>query len=172
MDICKEMVDLERELKADMYGISYSKELVEDSFQDAYIKIHNYVENGREFYGNKQSVKALLKFTCRNILLDKLRKKSREKVVYTDESRVLIDYNIPDENFEEPETDYDDPTIKNKLNRAFKKMTHDTYMTYVLRRKGMKFKDIAYLTDTSLNTALGRMRYATLKIQDEFDLQI
>lgn len=168
MDICKKFIELEKDLKLDMHNVSNDKELIKDSYQDAFIKVQKYVNGGREFYGNDASIKSLLKLTCRNILLDKLRKLQREKVIFTDQTYSYIDYATPEDSFIEMEQGADDPLITKKLNSAFSNMTHDTYMTYRLRQKGMKFKDIAYLTDTSLNTALGRMRYAQIKIENEF----
>jgi RNA polymerase sigma factor (sigma-70 family) len=169
MDICKKLIELESELKSDMLHISKDKDIVADSYQDAYIKIHKYVDKGREFYGNNASVKSLLKLTCRNILIDKLRKIQRDKTDYIDNTYTFIDYHTPEDSFEEMEQTADDPFITKKLSDAFSNMSHDTYMTYRLRQKGIKFKDIAYLTDTSLNTALGRMRYAQIKIENEFN---
>ena len=169
MDICKKLIDFEEELKIDMAHVSADRELILDSFQDAYEKIHKYVDKGKEFYGNDASVKSLLKLTCRNILIDKLRKIQRDKIDYTDKPYDFIDYHTPEDDFMEMEQSTDDPYITKKLIDAFSNMSHDTYMTYRLRQKGIKFKDIAYLTDTSLNTALGRMRYAQIKIENEFN---
>jgi RNA polymerase sigma-70 factor (ECF subfamily) len=169
MDICKKLIEFESELKEDMRYVSTDPELVSDSYQDAYIKVHKYVDKGKEFYGNDASIKSLLKLTCRNILIDKLRKIQKDKILYTDETYSFIDYHTPEDSFVEMEQTADDPFITKKLNSAFSNMSHDTYMTYRLRQKGIKFKDVAYLTDTSLNTALGRMRYAQIKIENEFN---
>ena len=168
MDIRKKLIEFEKDIKIDMFNISDDKELILDSYQDAYIKIDKYVKMGKEFYGNDASIKALLKLTCRNILLDKLRRQQRANVLYTDETYSMVDYWTPEDSFIEIEQAADVPFITKKLNDAFSKMKHETYMTYKLRQKGMKFKDIAYLTDTSVNTALGRMRYAQIKIENEF----
>jgi RNA polymerase sigma-70 factor (ECF subfamily) len=171
MDIRSKLIEFETILKEYMSNITHDKTLVDDSYQDAYLKIDKYVKNGREFYGNDASIKNLLKLTCRNILVDKLRRIQRDKVDCVDDySYAFIDYMTPEESMIEFEDVIDDPSITKKLNSAFNNMSHDTYMTYRLRQKGIKFKDIAYLTDTSLNTALGRMRYAQIKIENEFKL--
>ena len=170
MDICNKLIELELDLKTYLAHITRDKELIEDSYQDAYIKIHKYVDQGREFYGNDASIKNLLKLTCRNILVDKLRQIQRDKTdSMEDYSYSFIDYKTPEDDMIEMEQVADEPFINKKLVDAFSNMSHDTYMTYRLRQKGIKFKDIAYLTDTSLNTALGRMRYAQIKIENEFN---
>jgi RNA polymerase sigma-70 factor (ECF subfamily) len=170
MDIRQELIELESLLKSDMMGIVNDEPLVCDSYQDAYIKIDGYVKRGRAFYGNKASVKALLKMTCRNILLDKLRKRQRDRIEYTDKPYHTIDWAMPDDETLENEDCFDDPEINKVVESAFNKMNKDAYMTYKLRQKGLKFKDIAYLTDVGINTAIGRMRYAKEAIINEFKL--
>ena len=86
-----------------------------------------------------------------------------------DNSYTFIDYHTPEDDFDEIDQLIDEPIINKKLKNAFSNMSHEIYMTYRLRQKGIKFKDIAYLTDTSLNTALGRMRYAQIRIENEFN---
>ena len=63
MDICNKLIEFEDVLKTYMTHITKDKNLVDDSYQDAYEKIHNYVDKGREFYGNDASIKNLLKLT-------------------------------------------------------------------------------------------------------------
>jgi RNA polymerase sigma-70 factor (ECF subfamily) len=170
MDIRQELIDLELELKSDMMMIVSDNDMVCDSYQDAYIKIDGYLKRGREFYGNKASMKALLKMTCRNILLDKLRKKQRERLEFTDNPYPTVDWAMPDDDALEDEMAFNDPEINKTLDSAFNKMNKNAYMTYKLRQKGLKFKDIAYLTDVGINTAIGRMRYAKEAIINEFKL--
>ena len=170
MDICKKLVEFEDELKADMRYISDDNDLVDDSYQDAYIKLHRYTEKRREFYGNEASIKSLLKLVCKNILIDRLRKIQRDKLDPIDNSYTFIDYATPEDDFIQTEQSFDDPYVTKKLDDAFSNMSHEMYMTYKLRQKGIRFKDIAYLTDTPLNTTLGRMRYAKIRIENEFKL--
>lgn len=168
MDILKQLIDLEGELKAFLHAIHNNKEMVEDSYQDAYIKMDRYVKEGRIFHGNEASIKSLLKLACKNILLDKLRKDQRSKISYTDKTYDAIDWEMPDDYVIRAEQSIKDPDINKKLKKALKSMSPEIYMTYMLRMKGIKFKDIAYLTDTNINTALGRMRYAMLRVEGEF----
>ena len=170
MNICEKFIEFEDELKSDLFQVSKNKELVSDSYQDAYIKIQNYVDNGREFYGDEKSIKSLFKFTCRNVLIDIIRKENRRNIIYADKSYGFIDYDTPDDKLIEMEELAKTPEVNKKLKKAFSNMTNDIYMTYILRRKGIKFKDIAYLMDTSISTALGRMRYAKSRIKEEFKL--
>jgi DNA-directed RNA polymerase specialized sigma24 family protein len=168
MDICKKLIEFEDELKADMKYLSNDNDLILDSFQDAYIKLHGYGEKRKKFYGTDASIKSLLKFVCKNILIDKLRKIQRDKIDPIDNTYTFIDYNTPEDYLIENEQALDDPYVAKKLNDAFSKMSHEMYMTYKLRQKGIRFKDIAYLTDTSMSTSLGRNRHARIRIENEF----
>ena len=169
MDICKKLIEFEDDLKTDMSYVCSDFELINDSYQDAYIKLHTYSVKRRKFYGTDKSIKSLLRFVCNNILIDKLRKIHRDKVEYTDSNYDFIDFKTPEDSFIEIEQSIDDPYVTKKLNNAFNDMTHDMYMTYKLRQKGISFKDIAYLTNATVATSSGRMRKARLRIEGEFN---
>lgn len=159
---------MERDLKHEMRSIVFDEEMVNDAYQDAFIKLKKYQEDGNEIYGNRAGMRALFRMTCRNILLDMLRKKQRAKTFVSDDVYSAIDFATPEDELIEVERASQDPAVNKKLERAFKNMNHETFMTYKLRMKGIKFKDIAYLTDCGINTALGRFRYAAQKIENEF----
>ena len=170
MDICKKLIELESELKDDMTYISKDKSLIDDSYQDAYIKLQRYSDERKEFYGTEKSIKSLLKFVCKNILIDKLRKAQRDKVDYVDDINPYIDHQKDDDDINEVYQHINNPYVTKKLQNAFNNMSHEMYMTYKLRQKGLNFNSIAYLTDTTRNTALQRMRYARIKVEKEFKL--
>ena len=171
MDICKKIIELEVELKANMRTVCNDDALVNDSYQDAYIKFHNYGKKRKKFYGTHASIKSLLILSCRNILIDKLRQIKKEASYPIEHAYSFVDYSMPDDDLIQAEQSLDDPFINKKLNDAFNNMTHMTHMTYQLRKKGFSFKDIAYLTDSSRNTSLARFRYAKIKIENEFKLK-
>jgi len=111
----------------------------------------------------------MLRFMCKNIVIDKYRSNQRGKVIYTDKTYSVEDSDTPQEWLEAIEQEPQQEEFNKRLQEAFKLMNKDTYMTYKLRMKGLKFKEIAYLTDCGINTALGRMRYAVLKIEEVFN---
>ena len=73
------------------------------------------------------------------------------------------------------ENNIEDDMIKRQIQKDIRKMiTHlpdDQREVVILRHyAGLSFKEIAEITDVSINTALGRMRYALInlrKIMDE-----
>ena len=73
------------------------------------------------------------------------------------------------------EDNVEDDMIKRQIQKDIRKMiTHlpdDQREVVILRHyAGLSFKEIAEITDVSINTALGRMRYALInlrKIMDE-----
>jgi RNA polymerase sigma factor (sigma-70 family) len=169
MDIEKIFLARESELKAEIAKYTNCPDIVDDTYQEAYLKVYKYKVDGRKFYGTENSIRYLLRIMVRNMMLDKKRRKTTSREVTTDKSIEVRDSVNPEKLMIDVEEELDHNYVNKKLNKAFKKMTHDTYMTYKLRMKGFKFKDIAYLTDTGLNTAQGRMRYAIDKIESEFN---
>ena len=170
MDVIKIFLDQEEDLKLYMYCYTSDTQVVDDTYQEAYLKLHKYVnDDKRKFYGNENSVKSLLQFMVRNMILDKHRKNNTARLSYTDESYDMVDYKLPDDDVDRAVQLEHQKIINKKLSDAFNNMNKDVYMTYKLRIKGFKFKDIAYLTDTTTGTAIARMRYATRRIEREFN---
>jgi RNA polymerase sigma-70 factor (ECF subfamily) len=162
-------LDMYDDLRFEMFSITNDEDLVDDTYQNAYLRIHRYKKKKKQFYGNETSIKSLLRQMVRNLILDEMRINTRSKIIYTDETYMMTYNETPESKMITEEQARDQEHINKTLNDAFKLMTHDTYMTYKLRMKGVKFKEIAYLTDCGINTALGRMRYATLKIEEAFE---
>ena len=165
----KMFLSMEEELRLEMFRYTNDSTVVDDAYQDAYLKIHKYKKKRKKWYGNEASIKAMLRFMCKNIVIDKYRSNQRGKVIYTDKTYSVEDSDTPQEWLETIEQEPQQEEFNKRLQEAFKLMNKDTYMTYKLRMKGLKFKEIAYLTDCGINTALGRMRYAVLKIEEVFN---
>jgi RNA polymerase sigma-70 factor (ECF subfamily) len=107
-----------------------------------------------------------------NLVIDHFRKsKKMPKVRETDE---FSPFAILDNG----ETGIEEGMMTNQIHndvRSLVKMLPDEQREVVIMRhyKGMSFKDIAEATDVSINTALGRMRYALInmrKIADEKEM--
>ena len=159
-------LEMEHELRLEMFKLTNDPELVNDSYQDAYLKLHKYISSGKDWYGNETSIRFVLKVMVKNIVLDKLRKKTSSKLVFTEETYMMTEETTPEDRFVEMESQPINEQVNKKIDNALKVMTPEMFMTYKLRMKGMKFKEIAYYTDCGINTALGRMRYAVLKIEE------
>jgi RNA polymerase sigma-70 factor (ECF subfamily) len=105
-----------------------------------------------------------------NLIIDHFRRIKQMNTVSNDnyESDIFNSRKFAEDNVE-------DDMIKRQIQKDIRKMiTHlpdDQREVVILRHyAGLSFKEIAEITDVSINTALGRMRYALInlrKIMDE-----
>ncbi|MBL7702158.1 MAG: sigma-70 family RNA polymerase sigma factor [Ferruginibacter sp.] len=136
--------------------------LAEDIFQEVFIRILEslqkgaYVENGK-----------FLSWAVRiahNMCMDHYRKVKRTPVIKTSDNDDLFKVY----NFSEPGVD--DKIMKgeidNQVKKAIDKLPQDQREMLILRHfAGLSFREIAALSDISINTALGRMRYALINVR-------
>ena len=142
--------------------------LAEDIFQDTFLKVIQSVKSGR-YYDNGKFVSWVMRI-AHNLIIDHFRRIKQMNTVSNDnyESDIFNSRKFADENVE-------DNMIKKQVQKDVRKMItqlpDDQREVVVLRHyAGLSFKEIADITDVSINTALGRMRYALInlrKIMDE-----
>jgi RNA polymerase sigma-70 factor (ECF subfamily) len=140
-----------------------SEALADDIFQETFIKIvkslneNRYVESGK-----------LLSWMLRiahNQVIDYFRKtKSEAKVSYDNcEVNILNNKNLVDSNVE-------DRIIEKQqhqtIRRLVERLSAEQKEVVILRHyHGLSFKEIAEKTGVSINTSLGRMRYALINLR-------
>jgi len=142
--------------------------LAEDIFQDTFLKVIQSVKSGR-YYDNGKFISWVMRI-AHNLIIDHFRRVKQMNTVSNDnyESDIFNSRKFAEDNVE-------DDMIKNQIQKDIRKMiTHlpdDQKEVVILRHyAGLSFKEIAEITDVSINTALGRMRYALInlrKIMDE-----
>ncbi len=149
-----------------IYSFIYSKVLdkdaTEDIFQDTFIKVINTLKKGKYREEGK-----FLPWTMRiahNLVIDYFRKNKKINTFNnTDEFNifsVLKDESLNAENQIVKEQLYDD------VRKLIKELPSDQKEVLVMRMyRDMSFKEIAEITDVSINTALGRMRYALINMR-------
>lgn len=136
--------------------------IAEDIFQDTFIKVIQTIKKGN--YNEEGKFLPWVLRIAHNLVIDHFRKNKRLPKY---ESRE--DYNIFSQ-ISEPEKDIEsliiDEQIQGILVDLIRELPKDQSEVLTMRLyKGMSFKDIAELTDVSINTALGRMRYALINIR-------
>lgn len=152
--------------KAKIYTSIYlfvkDKALAEDIFQDVFIKIIDTLRKGRYNHEGK-----FLQWAMRiayNMCVDHFRRnKRRPKFSPTEDFDILDILAQPDDNMEQK-------IIKsqthNKVRELVDQLPDEQREVVILRHYAdLSFKEIAALTDVSINTALGRMRYALINIR-------
>ncbi len=150
-----------------VYMMVKDRDLTEDVFQDTFIKVVNTLKAGK--YNEEGKFLPWVLRIAHNLVIDHFRKASkmplagRSNLGDGDEYDVFRTVNLTDMNIEDElvlEQIHDDVRQLVALlpdeQREVVKMRH--YM-------GMSFKDIAETTNVSINTALGRMRYALINLR-------
>ncbi|MBK7713299.1 MAG: sigma-70 family RNA polymerase sigma factor [Bacteroidales bacterium] len=142
--------------------------LAEDIFQDTFLKVIQSVKSGR-YIDNGKFISWVMRIS-HNLIIDHFRRVKQMNTVSNDnyESDIFNSTKFAENNVE-------DDMIKRQIQKDIRKMiTHlpdDQREVIILRHyAGLSFKEIAEITDVSINTALGRMRYALInlrKIMDE-----
>jgi RNA polymerase sigma factor (sigma-70 family) len=138
------------------------KELAEDLFQDTFIKVINTIRSGA--YKEEGKFIQWVMRIAHNLIIDHFRKAKRIPVINnSDEYDIFDRVKIPVESIE-------DRLITEQIHQDVKKLIEylpkEQKEVLVMRHYGnMSFKDIAEVTDVSINTALGRMRYALINLR-------
>jgi RNA polymerase sigma-70 factor (ECF subfamily) len=142
------------------------KELAEDLFQDTFIKVINTIRSGS--YKEEGKFIQWAMRIAHNLIIDHFRKSKRIPTVENrDDFDIFEKVRIPVESIEER-------IITEQIHQDVKKLIDylpkEQREVLVMRHYGdMSFKDIAEVTNVSINTALGRMRYALINLRKLVD---
>ena len=138
------------------------KEMAEDVFQDTFIKVINTLKSGN--YHEEGKFLPWVIRIAHNLVIDHFRRKSRMPMVHDTEDYSYIEaLKLKDENVE-------DRLINDQIHSDVRKLVEhlpfDQREVVIMRHYGdMSFKEIADTTNVSINTALGRMRYALINLR-------
>jgi len=138
------------------------KYLAEDIFQDTYIKVINTLRSG-SYKEEGKFLPWVLRISY-NLCVDNHRKMKRTpKITNSDGFDIFNVLKFSDENVEQKmtrEETYD------KVRRLIAKLPEEQKQVVILRHfDDLSFKEISEMTGVSINTALGRMRYALINLR-------
>jgi RNA polymerase sigma factor (sigma-70 family) len=155
------LVELLRRYQAKIYTSIYllvkDEYLAEDIFQDAFIKVINTLRAGK--YNEEGKFLPWVTRIAHNLVIDHFRREKRAPMINNGDDfdifEVLGNY---DESTE-------DRLVREQTHKDLKALIHllpeEQKEVLIMRHFGdMSFKEIADVTQVSINTALGRMRYA------------
>lgn len=140
-----------------IYLLVKDQYLAEDIFQDAFIKVIKTLRSGR--YNEEGKFLPWVMRIAHNLVIDYFRKEKRTPTITSaDGTDVLNLIQIHEESAEER-------MLREQTHTDLRKMIQflpDEQKEVLIMRHyaDLSFKEIAELTDVSINTALGRMRYA------------
>ncbi len=149
-----------------IYLIVKDKKIAEDILQDTFIKAIHTLKGGR--YNEDGKFKPWLCRIAHNMAIDHFRKNQRNPTV-TIEERSNIDNSL---DFSEESIEKETITMdtKNKLHSLIEQLPESQRTVLIMRHfSGLSFKEISEETGVSINTALGRMRYALINLRKELE---
>ncbi len=146
-----------RSIFSAIYLLVRDRPLAEDIFQETFIKIIHTLRSGN--YNEEGKFAGWAVRVGRNLTIDYIRKMKRDVTITDSEGNGIFDYLIIAEESNE------DKIIKNQsenqLKQLIKHLPEEQREVLIMRHWGdMSFKEISEKTGVSINTALGRMRYA------------
>ena len=156
----------QRELFSFIFCKVLDEELANDFFQDTFIKIILKLKEGK--YTEEDKFILWAKRIASNLIIDYFRVKSKYIKVsdtsYEDEEFSIFD------TIKETEDNIEDRLILNQIHADLKNIMSllpENQQEIIKMRfyDELTFKEIAELTNTSINTTLGRMRYALMNIR-------
>lgn len=146
-----------------IYYTVREQSLAEDIFQDTFFKAITTIRQGR--YTETGRFKAWIMRIAHNLIIDYFRQKKNENTISNDEYEfdLLNNLSLSDDTIEVA-------MVKTQVLRDVKKLVGflpDEQREVLEMRyyRDLSFKEIADKTGVSINTALGRMRYAILNMR-------
>lgn len=146
-----------------IYFIVHNRELAEDIFQETFVKAIMTIKQGR--YTESGKFRAWINRIAHNLIIDNYRQEKNEQTISNDECEVDL-FN----NAKLSEKTIEDEMVKAQILTDVKRLIEylpDNQKEVLLLRyyQDLSFKEIADITGVSINTALGRMRYAILNMR-------
>ena len=159
--------------KSKIYSFILSKvknqALAEDIFQDAFFKVITSLKKGK--YNEEGKFLPWVMRISHNLVIDHFRKQKRIPIV--GKSKMFEDFDIFDvidnkESTKEQDLIVDEQT--QLLKNLIQTLPNNQREVLIMRHyEDLSFKEIAEKTGVSINTALGRMRYALINVRKQME---
>ena len=149
-----------------LYSFIYSKikdkDLTEDIFQDTFIKVIKTLKKGN--YNEEGKFLPWVMRISHNLVIDYFRKNNRmPKFKNTDDFNI---FSVLGDNSLNAEKQLIQDQIYDDVRELVKGLPDEQKEVLIMRMyKDMSFKEISENTGVSINTALGRMRYALINMR-------
>ncbi|AGC78615.1 RNA polymerase sigma-70 factor (ECF subfamily) [Nonlabens dokdonensis] len=156
--------------KQRIYSFIFSKvmdrDITEDIFQDTFIKVIRTLKKGK--YNEEGKFLPWVMRIAHNLVIDHFR---RNKRMPKFQSRNDFDiFDVISDGEESMEYDMITNQMHEDVRKLVEELPADQKEVLTMRIfKEMSFKEIAACTDVSINTALGRMRYALINLRKVID---
>ncbi|HMI07473.1 MAG TPA: sigma-70 family RNA polymerase sigma factor [Flavobacterium sp.] len=153
-----------------IYGFIYSKiadrDISDDIFQDTFIKVIKTLKSNS--YNEEGKFLPWVMRIAHNLIIDHFRRNKKMPMFReTDEFSI---FSIMTDNSMTIENQMISDQVERDLKKLIEELPQDQKEVLVMRiYQDLSFKEISELTGVSINTALGRMRYALMNLRKVID---
>tara|TARA_B100001996_G_scaffold376143_1_gene357027 strand:- start:299 stop:895 length:597 start_codon:yes stop_codon:yes gene_type:complete len=145
-----------------IYSKVHDRDISEDIFQETFIKVIKTLKNG--VYNEEGKFLPWVMRISHNLVIDFFRKNNRIKTINSKEDIDIFQF-ISDGSPNAESVLINDQIIKD-IQKLIQELPNDQKEVLIMRLyRDMSFKEIAENTKVSINTALGRMRYAIINLR-------
>ncbi|MDT8401526.1 MAG: sigma-70 family RNA polymerase sigma factor [Bacteroidales bacterium] len=137
--------------------------LAEDIFQETFLKVIRSLKAGK--YTDNGKFLSWVMRIAHNLIIDHFRREKQMRLLSNDdyETDILNEKRFAEDNIEDSLVK---EQIENDVRILLERLPDDQREVVMLRHyAGLSFKEIAEQTEVSINTALGRMRYALINMR-------
>ncbi len=151
-----------RKVWSHIYLMVRDREVTEDLFQEAFIKVVHTLKTGK--YNEEGKFLPWVMRIAHNLVIDHFRRNKKMPLVRSnDEHDVFATLAQPGKNVEQRMVNVQ---IDEDVRKLIDHLPGEQREVVIMRTYlSMSFKEIAEHTDVSINTALGRMRYALINMR-------
>ena len=149
-----------------IYSKVYDRDVTEDIFQDTFVKVINTLKKGN--YNEEGKFLPWVMRIAHNLVIDYFRRNNRmPKFESNDDFNIFSVLSDGDLNAERSMIK---DQVQKDVQRLIEELPEDQKEVLKMRiYKDMSFKEISEQTGVSINTALGRMRYALINLRKVID---
>ncbi len=153
-----------------IYGFIYSKisdrDVSDDIFQDTFIKVIKTLKSNA--YNEEGKFLPWVMRIAHNLIVDHFRR--NKKMPMFRETEEFSIFSIMSDNVPNIESQIITSQVQDDIRKLIDELPADQKEVLVMRMyQDLSFKEISELTGVSINTALGRMRYALMNIRKVID---
>jgi RNA polymerase sigma factor (sigma-70 family) len=149
-----------------IYSKVYNRDVAEDVFQDTFIKVIKTLKRGK--YNEEGKFLPWVMRIAHNLVIDHFRKNNRmPKFENKDDFNI---FSVLHDGSLNVESKMIKAQVENDVKNLIHELPDDQKEVLIMRiYKDMSFKEISEQTGVSINTALGRMRYALINLRKVID---
>ena len=145
-----------------IYSKVYDKDITEDIFQDTFIKVIRTLKLGK--YNEEGKFLPWVMRIAHNLVIDHFRKNNR--MPKFDNAGEFSIFSVLSDSSLNAEKTIIKNQVESDVRRIIEELPDDQKMVLKMRiYQDMSFKEISERTGVSINTALGRMRYALINMR-------